>query len=256
MDRTLLPRLTLDGTSIPLEISPEQLKTHYLPLAQYLIARTGSRRRVLAALAGPPAAGKSATAALLTAVINAISRSAFAVVVGMDGWHYPNTYLDTHTTWRSGEMVSLRQIKGAPETFDRSALHEFLQLTRTAGAVDFPVYSRLLHDPIPQAGKIVPETRLILIEGNYLLLDQPGWQELHWQFDIRMFVTAPREKLVAALRDRHLRGGKTPHQTDHHLAFSDLPNLELILNHSIAADIHIVKFDSIQIDHVIYPESG
>ena len=148
--------------------------------------------RLVIGVAGPPGCGKSAFSALLAAVINArtaqdISCQDTACVVGMDGWHYPNSYLDHHTFLQSGKMVHLRSIKGAPETFDAQAMLTCLERIRQGGTVDYPVYSRRLHDPIPNGGQIRLNHRYVIVEGNYLFLNEPPWDAFRATFDVRHF---------------------------------------------------------------------
>jgi pantothenate kinase len=254
MDFPSLPKLTLDGTNAPLEIDPVELSVFYIPLADLLVQKSSALRRFIIGIAGPPGSGKTAFTALLTAVINVRIGHAAAVNVGLDGWHYLNSYLDTHTVLRDGILIPLRRVKGAPESFDTDSALLFLRSVRQGKALAYPLYSREWHDPIPSAGSLTLEHQIILMEGNYLLLNAPGWEEFRTLFDLSIFITAPRDELVASLRARHLRGGKDPDTVEKHLRFSDLPNLDLILSQSSPANIQIIKFDSRRIEKIIVSE--
>ena len=101
--------------------------------------------------------------------------------------------------------------------------------------------------------QLTAQQRLILIEGNYLLLDQPPWDSFESQFDLTIFLNAPRDLLLQALRDRHLRGGKDLAAVEKHMQFSDTPNMDLILHHSKPASVRIEKSDARHILRICYP---
>ncbi len=241
--------LHLDQTEKRLEVDRLQVEQFYLPLAEYLITHLVNHARLVIGVAGPPGCGKSAFSALLAAVIKArtaqdISCQDPACVVGMDGWHFPNSYLDQHTMLRSGKMVLLRSIKGAPETFDAQAMLTCLERIRQGGTVDYPVYSRQLHDPISNGGQIRLNHRFVVVEGNYLFLNEPPWDAFRTAFDVRIFVKASLQAIQAGLLERHLRGGKAPELAQRHIQEVDLPNAERVLKGSIPAAIVVHKLDS------------
>ena len=250
-----LAGMTLDGTANPLEVDDQEVKRFYQPLAQFLLAWRGDRKRILVGIAGPPACGKSVFTQLLCAVLNHLAQTAIAVHVGLDGWHFPNSYLDSHTILRDGSAIPLRKVKGSPPSFDTHSMQQFLRAVQSGQNPAFPVYSRTRHDPQP-GGQILDQHQLVLVEGNYLLLGQTPWTEFQKLFDLTVFLTAPREFLIEAGINRHLRGGKSTELVQAHMAFSDLPNIDLVMNHSIPGDILIRKLDSRRIMEIIFPESG
>ncbi len=250
-----LPPLYLDGTSVPQEVDPVEVDRFYLPLARYLLDSAQGQRRFLVGIGGPPASGKSTFTQLLCAVLNAISGQVLAVHIGLDGWHYPNHYLDSHSLLTATGEIPLRKVKGGPPSFDVDAMLAFLRAAKAGQDASYPVYSRVLHDPQP-GGQVLPSHRLILVEGNYLLLDQEPWKACQELFDRTIFLNAPRDTMIQANIERHRRGGKTREAIEAHVAFSDLPNLDLVLSHSLPADIRVEKRDSRQIAEIIYPENG
>jgi putative kinase len=244
--------LLLDRTDEPLELDPPQIEHFYFPLALNLLDRLAGSDRTIAAVAGPPASGKTAFAAILTEVINVHSDRPLACWLGLDGWHYPNTYLDSHMIEKDGEWLKLKQIKGSPATFDVSAVRDCLERIRRRQPTSFPVYSRRIHDPVADAGQVEPSRKVVLFEGNYLLLAEDPWQALHPLFDVKIFLTAPPDKLVEGIRMRHLRGGKEPQEVERQILQVDLPNIQLVLAHSILADILVAKLDSKTIEKVTF----
>lgn len=254
---TAAPRY-LDQTERVLEFNRDEVERFHLPLAQTLLTLADAHR-CLVAVAGPPAVGKSAFAATLAAVANALAEKELSLVIGLDGWHYPNAYLDTHTLLRGEQTLSLRSLKGAPETFDAHAALATLAAVHAdapGAQTPFPVYSRALHDPIPNAGRVTPTHRLLLVEGNYWLLDQPAWNTAQPLFDCSIFLTGEPTALLADLRGRLVRGGRTPEDAEAHIQAVDLPNMRLVLEHSAPADWTITKANSRRILRIVPPLSN
>jgi pantothenate kinase len=233
--------LFLDQTDTPLELDRAQVEQFYHPLAAELLSKCESLPRLVVAVAGPPGSGKSALASILVAVTNAEAGEDVAVLVGLDGWHYPNAYLETHFCKRDGEPVALRSVKGAPETFNAAGTYDCLVKMRQGGRVPFPVYSRQLHEPVPDGGTAEPFHKIVVVEGNYLLLDEEPWRRFRPLFDLRVFICVPVETMIAGLRERHLRGGKTPEVTERHIREVDLSNARRVLPGVACAQVVVYK---------------
>lgn len=236
-------RLYLDQTQKPLEFDREEIERFYLPLAQEILARLPHGRREIVVVAGPPGSGKSAFASTLVEVLRQLTGRDTAVLVGLDGWHFSNHYLESHTILWKGETLPLRKLKGSPETYDQEQILAFLNQLQSNAPASYPVYSRELHDPIPAAGSIRPDQEVVVLEGNYWLLDEPPWDRLPALYDLSIFLTAAPETLIPGLRERHLRGGKDPAVVEAHLYAVDLPNIERVLRHSVPADVVVHKAD-------------
>jgi pantothenate kinase len=204
----------------------------------------------MVAVAGPPGVGKTSFATILVAVVNAETSDDVAVLVGLDGWHYPNDYLATHYLNRGGERIALRRIKGAPETFDAAAASHCLSEMRLGGHVSFPVYSRRLHEPVAKGGSVDSYHKIVVVEGNYLLLDEGPWRRVRELFDVCIFISASREVLVANLMERHQRGGKTPEATARHIHAVDLPNAGRVGPSVAFAQVLVHKADARRVDRI------
>ena len=235
-----------------LQLDREQVERFYLPVAGRLEQLPPTSLRRMIAIAGPPGSGKSSFTAILTAVINARAGAEIAVAVGQDGWHYSNAYLDSHTTEFEGRLVALRSIKGRPETFDMAGFAHALNRMRTEPEVRFPIYSRLTHEPAADAGWVHATHRMVLVEGNYLLLDSLPWAALHKIFDYTIFLALDRAQLILGLRERHARGGKDPGAIHRQLERVDLPDIDLVLKHSVPADLRVLKSTSLTIERLIF----
>jgi putative kinase len=243
----LSQELYLDQTAARLVIDPAEIERFYLPLAAWIAEQRAGAPRWLVAIAGPPGCGKTAFAALLAATFNLKASEPQCVVVGLDGWHFPNHYLETHFLPGDANPRTLRQVKGAPETFDAQAAFDCLQQIRAGIPTRIPLYSRHLHEPVAGAGFVPVEARLVLVEGNFWLLDEQPWRQFWQLFDRRILLTAEPETLLSGLRQRHLRGGKPPEIVERHLTEVDLPNIRRVLRGSASADVTVHKDDSYRI---------
>jgi len=247
--------LFLDQTDTELELDREQVERFYHPLALWLLERAAGVPRLMVAVAGPPGGGKTALATILVEVLNAEAGQETAVLVGLDGWHYANAYLDAHVIERDGCQVTLRQIKGAPESFDVAQATASLARIRSLEEMRIPVYSRRLHEPVAAAALVRLAHRIVVVEGNYLLLDEPEWRALGDLFDVRLFVTAREEIILQALRQRHLRGGKPPDAIEAHMSAVDVPNARRVAARASCADVTIHKADVRRIERLEWCET-
>jgi pantothenate kinase len=91
---------------------------------------------------------------------------------------------------------------------------------------------------------------VLVVEGNYLLLDEEPWQRFQGLFDVGIFISAPRETLMASLTERHRRGGKTPEVTARHIRAVDLPNAVRVASSVDQAQVVVYKADVQTIDRV------
>jgi pantothenate kinase len=191
--------------------------------------------RFLLGITGPPGVGKTTLAETLAALIAERRGQGFAVVAPMDGFHLPNTVLDAR---------ELRTVKGAPETFDAQGFVTLLRRAREEpeATVLWPKFVRELDEPTPEAIAITPAARLVITEGNYLLLDRPWWREVRPLLDDVWYVDAPREVLRARLLERELAGGRSAQDAVSHVDDSDLPNAELV-EQSRALAGRVVRLD-------------
>ncbi|MEL7983104.1 nucleoside/nucleotide kinase family protein [Vreelandella titanicae] len=188
----------------------------------------GPERR-LVALAGPPGAGKSYIAKRLFEALSSISPDHVAILP-MDGFHYDDELLSER-----GDLGR----KGAPHTFDVDGLHVMLQrITADDGtAVAVPVFDRTREISRAAARMIGPEARLVIVEGNYLLLDDPQWVKLSDQMDLRVFIQVPEHTLEQRLGQRwaHLPDA----QRQAKLEGNDLPNMRLVVQQSSFPDLYL-----------------
>lgn len=224
---------------------PGDLRRFHVPLARFLIERASEAAgRYLVAIAGLPAGGKSVFAALMARVLRALEPPFGVATLGLDGYHYPNAYLDAHRTPPGVPAAGpLRLYKGAHFTFNALRLATDLRRLRGGEAMALPAYDRTRHDVAEAAIPIGAEDRLVLVEGNYLLYREAGWGAVAELFDLRVFLDLPsgvnRERMVA----RHMRGGRSRDDAIAHFERTDAPNTALIAATKSAADL-VVRLDA------------
>jgi len=129
-------------------------------------------------------------------------------------------------------------VKGAPQTFDAAAFVGSLRRLREepASTVLWPDFDRVAEATVPEAIPIGPAARLVITEGNYLLLDQPWWREVRGRLDQVWYVDAPRDVLRRRLIERQIAGGRREDDAVRHVDESDLPNAELVARTRALAD--------------------
>ncbi|MDL5156983.1 nucleoside/nucleotide kinase family protein [Actinomycetospora termitidis] len=173
-------------------------------------------RRALLGIAGAPGAGKTT---LALALVEALGSE--AVHVPMDGFHLADVELD---------RLGRRARKGAPDTFDADGYATLLGQLRepSSGTVYAPAFDREIEQPIAGSIPVTSSCRLVVSEGNYLLVDDPAWRAVRARFDEVWFhetdEVARRERLVG----RHVRFGKTRDEAVAWVEAIDEPNARLI----------------------------
>jgi pantothenate kinase len=101
------------------------------------------------------------------------------------------------------------------------------------------VFDRALE--ISRAGaRIVPAgIRILIVEGNYLLLQDPPWNALRPLFDLTVMITEPRAALEQRLLDRWRSHGIDEATAQARVSGNDLPNVDHVLAHSNHPDMVI-----------------
>ncbi|MCR8957320.1 nucleoside/nucleotide kinase family protein [Variovorax sp. S2] len=187
-------------------------------LARLQALMAGGQRKLLG-LVGAPGAGKSTLASALLRAAGADR----AQVVPMDGFHLANVELQR--LGRAGR-------KGAPDTFDSAGYVALLQRLRGQGPGDPIVYApefrREIEEPIAGAIAVLPETQLVITEGNYLLHDAGPWAGAASMLDEVWYVDIDDAVREERLLKRHQQFGRSSEAARDWVAATDAPNARLI----------------------------
>ena len=266
----------INGIPVHAQYTEASVQEIFLPLLCRLTAMQRKKNgRILAMLAAPPGAGKSTLAGFLQMLARYVSEredpphsgkeilqkfmamdmagSSLSLpsglvknnldikpvtVIGMDGFHRYQEDLLAHKTVRRGREISLVEIKGAPMTFDLPALTERIRQVAAGEACGWPEYNRLLHNPVENA--ITVRGDIVLLEGNYLLMDRDGWRDLAGFADYTIRITADEQMLKKRLVERKISSGADPQAALRFVESSDLENVRECLMHIRKADLNLV----------------
>lgn len=225
--------LNVTGQTISATFNPARDQTIWIPLLNYWKQRYAIQNKpIVIYLAAPAGSGKSTLAAYIKHLSTTINYYPLLQVLPMDGFHHTNAYLSTHTTMRDGKTISLKSIKGAPESFDVTNLIQHIQSLKTNNPLPWPFYDRSIHEPVDNA--IAIQGQILLIEGNYLLLNQSPWNQLKAYSDDTIFIQANPNQLKTRLIQRKAKGCHYRDAVSFY-EFSDARNVATVLNHSLKA---------------------
>ena len=196
-------------------------------LVDWIVSKAEGRDRFIVAFAGPPAAGKSTIAARIVDELR--SKGERTSSIAMDGFHYDDAVLD---------RLGLRSRKGSPPTFDVAGFEVLLKRLR-AGEPDvaIPHFDRSLELSRAAAELISADTKFLIVEGNYLLLDYAPWTSLRPLYDMTVLLDVPVEELDRRLVARWDHYGRDREEARKWIDMNDLPNIRHVLEHSNVTDI-------------------
>lgn len=203
-------------------------------LAADAIALGESATRAVLGIAGSPGAGKSTFVEALLDVIEERHGPGWVAHVPMDGFHLADVQL---------RRLGMADRKGAPETFDVAGYAHLLERVRQETDVDVyaPGFERTLEQPLAAAVAVPPSARLVVTEGNYLLLDGPEWRRARRAMDQVWFVIADERTRIDRLIARHVEFGKRPDAARAWVTDVDERNAEVVSSSAGAADRVIVN---------------
>lgn len=229
-------RVMINGIGVTAHYSQRAIDNIFLPLLHRLtMLQQEKGRRILVLLAAPPGCGKTTLASILEKLSRERKGLTPIQVIGMDGFHRRQKYLLSHFVERDGQRVSMVEIKGAPITFDLQRLTDSVKRVAAGEICGWPVYDRMLHNPVEDALQV--DGQIVLLEGNYLLLDEEGWRDLSTYADYTISITADEDLLRSRLIDRKIKTGVDKEKAIHFVDFSDMPNVRLCLEKTMQADL-------------------
>ena len=185
-------------------------------------------QRVLVAIAGAPGSGKSTISGELVRILNL--QKVPAAIVPMDGFHLDNRVLDD---------LGLRGRKGSPESFDAAGFLHMMRRVKAGEEVFAPIFDRTRDIAIAGAQAISRDTRVVVCEGNYLLLDEPPWKELAPLWDISAWIDVALPELRARLIHRWLSHGFSRTVATQRTEQNDLRNVRRCIDARLPADLEL-----------------
>lgn len=196
-------------------------------LAEHAHALRERQERSLIAICGAPAAGKSLLSSELARRLR--DQRCPVAVVPQDGFHLDNRLLDER---------GLMHVKGAPETFDSDGFTHLLHRIAAGGRdVVFPIFDRDRDLSVSGAGVVPADCPLVIVEGNYLLLDEDPWRGLSDLWDLSIWLDVAEEDLRARLIQRWLRLNHSRAAAVRRAEQNDLPNARRAATARLEADI-------------------
>ena len=229
----------VNGLDIQAEFDSRDRECVFLPLLKRLTElQREKNRRIVVFLAAPPAAGKST----LCLYLEQLSRTEPGLIpvqsVGIDGFHYRQDYLDSHYIERNGATIPLARIKGAPESYDVEKLRALLEHVYEDGQ-RWPLYDRRIHNPVE--GAVELREQILILEGNWLLLDEEPWRSLTCDYSV--FLRAGDERQLERIVRRKMLGGFDEATAREFVRSNDAPNIARCMAHSRRGDLNLQYAD-------------
>lgn len=207
------------------------------PVSHLLSRLESGTSRWMIGMAGLPGSGKSTLAARLATEVNARTQPDTMIALGMDGFHLSKAEL---RCLPDPDAAFAR--RGAPWTFNPDALLKKLQSVResigcNSVSVEWPGFEHQIGDPVAAAFTISPTTRLILVEGLYLLQHDEGWRSASQCFDERWYLDTPLDIALERLTLRHMSAWNlTRDEAQARIAANDRLNAEIVAPSRAFAD--------------------
>jgi pantothenate kinase len=210
---------------------PEQLADQKAALARIQGHLEKSSERVLIGIIGKPGAGKSTLSKFLMSKLS----KELVTVVPMDGYHLSNKVL---------KDLKRADRKGAPDTFDVAGFVSLVKRIRSEQTqnIYYPIFDRAIEESIAAQGVVTSATKVVIIEGNYLLHDEGGWEVINDLLDESWMVDVDDDKRISRLISRHIAYGKDPEAAKAWAKGTDEVNAKLIERGRTRAD-YVVAID-------------
>jgi pantothenate kinase len=204
------------------------------PMGRLLrLTEANASKRIVIGVVGLPGSGKSTLAHQLVNAVNGRTNAKAAVALSMDGFH-----LTKATLAQFADPAAALARRGSPWTFDPAELADKLKLLRQNPdeSITWPDFQHGVGDPVADAITVSPATKLIIVEGLYLLHREHGWN-LNGLLDECWYLDTPMDVAMERLVKRHMASWDfSREQALDRLAINDRLNADIVLQSRERAD--------------------
>lgn len=228
-------KLQVNGFEFETKFNQDTVESIFLPMLAHFTAQQAQKQsRFIVFLSAPPAVGKTTLSLYLEKLSGELPGIKQIQALGLDGFHHHNDYLCSHSGFVNGRDTLLMNVKGCPETYDIDKLTEKLILLQTQN-VTWPIYDRNIHDVVEDALRV--EGDILLLEGNWLLLDEDRWRNLKQYCDYSIHISADEDMLKERLIRRKMLGGLSRDEALRFYLESDSQNVRRVLKNVLPCDM-------------------
>lgn len=226
---------TVNGFEMETIYNQETIEKVFLPLLKDLTALQKEKSsRIIVFLAAPPAVGKTTLCQFLEYLSKQEKDVTEVQALGLDGFHYHSDYINSHNAVVLGKTVPMKTVKGCPETYDTDKLQEKLAKIKDENIL-WPIYDRNIHDVVEDMTEVTKD--IVLIEGNWLLLNEEPWKSLKETADYTILIQSEEEMLKERLISRKVKGGSSREDAQAWYINTDSVNVKRVLTTSMPGDL-------------------
>lgn len=237
LDKIVSYKFLVNSIEVKADYYERDIRNIFIPLLRQLThMKKNVNRRLLVYLAAPPGTGKSTLASFLEFVSRDNKDILEIQAIGIDGFHYHQEYIKNNKIIVDDKEIPMIEVKGCPETFDFGKLKSKINALKD-GNVNWPIYDRTFHDVVED--QILVTKDIVLIEGNWLLLDEDEWRKLKEYCDYSIFIKADEAILKERLIQRKMKGGLSREASVEFYEKSDGRNVKRVLDNSLNADLQL-----------------
>ncbi len=228
----------VNGFEVETTYNRQTIEKIFFPFLEKVTAmQRAKKERLILFMAAPPAVGKTTLCQFLEYLSKTREDLVDVQALGLDGFHFHSDYIETHDLIRDGNKISMKEVKGCPETFN--AAHFSKKVTALKiGNPRWPIYDRRIHDVVEEAQEVTAD--ILLIEGNWLLLQDETWRKIREKADYTIFISAREETLKERLIQRKMKGGLRRKEAEEWYSKSDSVNVRRVLEGSDTGDLNLM----------------